>query len=102
MKSALCGLGAGLISCFRKRGNDSNDAYYARYNTMDEEGEDSVFQDTTQPHIDVFMSHDWGTKSANHDRVSKISEALKTLKYTTWLDTDEGRMEGNIQVGSIP
>jgi hypothetical protein len=46
---------------------------------------------------DVFLTHDWGTDEENrnnHERVSKINEALKIKGLVTWFDSD--RMEGNI------
>jgi hypothetical protein len=44
----------------------------------------------------VFLTHDWGEKSFNHRRVSKVNNILKN-KYglITWFDED--RMEGNIR-----
>ena len=45
---------------------------------------------------DVFLSHDWGEDGkTNHERVSKINEALKKLGYVTWFDGD--RMVGNVR-----
>jgi len=43
---------------------------------------------------DVFLTHDWGVKQANHIRVAEINNALKAKGLTTWFD--EERMEGNV------
>jgi hypothetical protein len=43
---------------------------------------------------DVFLTHNWGTGNATHDRVARINLALKKKKLTTWFDSD--RMRGNI------
>ena len=45
---------------------------------------------------DLFLSHDWGEDGkTNHERVSKINEAIKKLGYRTWFDNE--RMVGNIR-----
>jgi WD40 repeat protein len=46
---------------------------------------------------DVFLTHDWGIDElgrVNHDRVAAINEALKSLGFVTWFDSD--RMTGNV------
>lgn len=37
---------------------------------------------------------DWGLNSENHQRVSRVNEALKARGYRTWFDTE--KMHGNI------
>ena len=44
----------------------------------------------------VFMSHNWGKDSKNHENVQIINEELRNAGYCTWFDTDPGRMQGNV------
>ena len=46
---------------------------------------------------DVFLTHDWGKELGmdNHDRVSKVNEALKKRGLLTWFDSE--KMEGNVK-----
>ena len=45
---------------------------------------------------DLFLSHDWGEDGkTNHERVTKINEAIKKMGYVTWFDNE--RMVGNIR-----
>jgi hypothetical protein len=46
----------------------------------------------------VFLTHDWGIDELgrkNHDLVAKINEALKSLGFVTWFDSD--RMTGDVE-----
>ena len=39
----------------------------------------------------AFLAHDWGVdelRRSNHERVSKVNEALKKAGLTTWFDAD--------------
>eukprot|EP00899_Mesostigma_viride_P003846 jgi/Mesvir1/13462/Mv16521-RA.1 len=36
----------------------------------------------------MFLSHDWGKDKINHQRVVRISQALRERGFTTWLDSD--------------
>ena len=38
---------------------------------------------------DVFLSHNWGKDSENHQKVAKINQALQDLGYVTWFDDKE-------------
>ena len=44
---------------------------------------------------DVFLSHNWGKDSENHQKVAKINQALQDLGYVTWFDDKE--MYGDIR-----
>eukprot|EP00111_Clytia_hemisphaerica_P018162 TCONS_00053722-protein len=44
---------------------------------------------------DLFLSHDWGEDGTNHEKVTKINEAIKKMGYVTWFDNE--RMVGNIR-----
>ena len=54
-------------------------------------------QDIYSPEAyDIFMTHNWGKDQINHAKVGIINDELKKIDYTTWYDTDAGRMEGNL------
>jgi len=44
---------------------------------------------------DCFLSHNWGEKNKNHQKVSIINTALKNRGLKTWFD--ENKIEGNIR-----
>ena len=49
----------------------------------------------TNRKTDLFLSHDWGEDERNHERVTKINDAIKKMGYVTWFDHE--RMVGNIR-----
>ena len=44
-------------------------------------------------HYDAFFSHNWS--QGNHEKVSRINDAMQLLGLTTWFD--EERIQGNIK-----
>ena len=44
---------------------------------------------------DCFISHNWGEKHMNHQRVQKINTALQKRGLNTWFD--ENKLDGNIR-----
>jgi len=50
---------------------------------------------STSFETDCFLSHNWGEKSMNHEKVKIINEALKQKGIKTWLD--ENKIDGNIR-----
>ena len=44
---------------------------------------------------DVFLSHDWGDKKKNHNRVLEINELLKERNLITWCD--EEKIQGDVE-----
>jgi hypothetical protein len=57
----------------------------------------SIERPTTASNLqtDCFLSHNWGEKQENHEKVKIINEALKTRGLKTWLD--ENKIDGNIR-----
>ena len=44
---------------------------------------------------DCFLSHNWGEKHYNHEKVKKVNDALKKRGLNTWFD--ESKLNGNIR-----
>ena len=52
-------------------------------------------QNTCSPQSDCFLSHNWGDKNINHQRVHKINTELQKRGLKTWFD--ENKIDGNIR-----
>jgi len=52
-------------------------------------------QNTGSPQSDCFLSHNWGDKNINHQRVHKINTELQKRGLNTWFD--ENKIDGNIR-----
>lgn len=50
---------------------------------------------STSLETDCFLSHNWGEKQLNHEKVKKINVALKQRGMQTWFD--ENKIDGNIR-----
>lgn len=50
---------------------------------------------STSLETDCFLSHNWGEKQVNHEKVKKINMELKQRGIKTWFD--ENKIDGNIR-----
>ena len=50
---------------------------------------------STSLETDCFLSHNWGEKQLNHEKVKHINDALKKRGMQTWFD--ENKIDGNIR-----